>query len=113
MTRAVLRRSIIGVSFLMIGRDTPAPERALCDRVLPFSAMRLSTRLCCEPGCSEVLVDAAPGARCAEHRRAPWDRWRAGQPAAKLSGYGYRWARFRAAIIAERGERCEGCGAVN
>jgi 5-methylcytosine-specific restriction endonuclease McrA len=76
-------------------------------------AKRTSTRLCAEPGCRQVLVDALPGSRCTEHARAPWDRWRTGQPAEKSAGYGHRWRRFRQAIIDERGARCEDCGATD
>jgi 5-methylcytosine-specific restriction endonuclease McrA len=73
--------------------------------------MRLSTRLCVEPGCAEVDVGGGGGWRCSEHRRIPWDRWRADQPPEKSSGYGSRWRKFKAAIVAERGPVCEYCGA--
>src|SRR5262249_16865739 len=71
---------------------------------------RVTTRLCSEPGCREVLVDALAGARCPAHRSTPWARWRASQPAAKVANYGPCWRRFRNAIIAERGARWEYCG---
>jgi 5-methylcytosine-specific restriction enzyme A len=64
-----------------------------------------TTRLCCEPGCGEVLVDAAGGSRCAEHARKPWDRWRVRNPG-RSSGYGARWRRLRDAYIAEHPD-CE------
>lgn len=55
-------------------------------------AKRSSTRLCAEPGCGEVGVDAPGGWCCAEHARAPWDRWRACNPG--RSSYGSRWQRL-------------------
>jgi hypothetical protein len=58
-----------------------------------------------------VLLDG-PG-RCPDHRQPGWDRWKSQQPPEKLDGYGHRWTRFRAAILAERGERCEHCGATD
>jgi 5-methylcytosine-specific restriction endonuclease McrA len=73
---------------------------------------RITTRLCCEPGCAEVLEEALPSARCQAHRRTPWDRWEATADPAKLVGYGHRRRCFRQAIIRERGARCEGCGAI-
>jgi 5-methylcytosine-specific restriction enzyme A len=69
-------------------------------------AKRTSTRLCAEPGCAAVLVDAAGGSRCAEHARAPWDRWRARNPG--RSSYGARWRRLRDRFIFEHPD-C-GCG---
>jgi 5-methylcytosine-specific restriction endonuclease McrA len=74
-------------------------------------AARTSTRLCTEPLCGRVGVDVLPGWRCSEHRRTPWDRWRAGQDPAKSTGYGHRWRRFRQSILLERDRRCEECGA--
>jgi 5-methylcytosine-specific restriction endonuclease McrA len=74
---------------------------------------RLTTRLCCEPGCAELGVDAPAGWRCAQHGRSPWDRWRAGQEPAKSAGYGHKWRRFKRTIVAARGARCEYCGAVD
>jgi 5-methylcytosine-specific restriction protein A len=73
---------------------------------------RQTTRLCTEPNCPEVIVDAHPGARCDRHRATSWDRWRADQDPAKSMGYGHTWRRFRAGIIRERGARCEECGAT-
>jgi 5-methylcytosine-specific restriction endonuclease McrA len=72
---------------------------------------RATTRLCCEPACGRVLVDALAGARCDEHRSTDWDRWRASSPPEKSSGYGAKWTRLRAKLIAERGEICQRCGA--
>jgi hypothetical protein len=58
---------------------------------------KVTTRLCTEPLCDAVLVDALPGARCEKHRRQA----RPGSP-----GYGHRWRKMRDAYIREH-PRCE------
>jgi hypothetical protein len=73
---------------------------------------RLSTRLCGEPLCGQVGVEVPSGWRCPEHLRPGWSTWKAANPQ-KSIGYDRRWARFRAAILRERGERCETCGATD
>ena len=74
--------------------------------------MKLTSRLCTEPGCGQVGVEVAPGWRCPEHRSTAWANWRASQPVEKSSGYGHRWRKFRQVIISERGARCEFCKAT-
>jgi hypothetical protein len=64
--------------------------------------MRRTTRLCSEVGCHQILEDAPAGARCQQHRRNPWDRWRATASADKQDGYDGRWRRFRATVIGQR-----------
>jgi 5-methylcytosine-specific restriction protein A len=57
-------------------------------------------RQCAEPGCSGRTFQ---GSRCQRHARV----WVGGQPS---SGYGARWARLRAQVLAEE-PQCRLCGA--
>src|SRR5947207_971591 len=69
---------------------------------------RIRSRLCAEPGCPVVLVDE--GARCPEHQRSGWDKWKGANPG-RSDGYGALWLRIRDAAVEAAGGRCQVCGA--
>jgi len=74
---------------------------------------RYTTRLCAEPGCGQVEVDAPPGWRCPTHTIDKWAVFRASPHGREISG-GYnnpRWRRLRDRRMADAGGRCEYCGA--
>jgi hypothetical protein len=57
---------------------------------------RVTTRLCTQPGCRVILVDAVAGARCPEHQDNGWAKWReTPNGRARMGSYGPRWRRVR------------------
>jgi len=52
-------------------------------------------RPCSRVGCAKLVTNAQP---CPEHGRRPWEH---DQPSAALRGYGHRWRKLRALVLAE------------